>query len=153
MERFQYNYSEICKSILQSQMSKIISLSEAASIAIHGMVLIASANESMNVLRISERTGASKHHAAKILQRLVKEGYLSSIRGPLGGFSLKKPANSITLLEIYEAIEGKLNEVSCPVESPVCPFNKCLMGNIVRKMTNEFKQYMSSQTLADFIEE
>jgi DNA-binding IscR family transcriptional regulator len=49
-------------------MSKIISLSEAASIAIHGMVLIASAKENLNVIKISERTGASKHHVAKILR-------------------------------------------------------------------------------------
>jgi DNA-binding IscR family transcriptional regulator len=65
---------------------------------------------------------------------------------------LKAPAESITLLQIYEAIEGKLDEVNCPVENPVCPFQKCLMGNIVKKMTLEFKTYMSSQTLRDFIE-
>lgn len=132
-------------------MSKIISLSEAASIAIHGMVLIASAKENLNVIKISERTGASKHHVAKILQRLVKEGFLTSNRGPSGGFLLKTPAEHITLLQIYEAIEGKLDEVNCPVENPVCPFQKCLMGNIVKKMTLEFKTYMSSQTLNDFI--
>jgi Rrf2 family protein len=132
-------------------MSKIISLSEAASIAVHSMVLIASAKESLNVIRISERTGASRHHAAKILQRLVKEGFLNSNRGPSGGFMLRIPADNITLLMVYEAIEGKLEEGRCPVESPVCPFQKCLMNNIVNKMTQEFKQYMSSQTLSDFI--
>lgn len=132
-------------------MSKIISLSEAASIAIHSMVLVASAKESLNVIRISERTGASKHHVAKILQRLVKEGYLNSNRGPAGGFQLRIPAENITLLHVYEAIEGKLDEVSCPVDNPVCPFQKCLMGNIVSKMTREFKTYMGGQTLSDFI--
>jgi len=132
-------------------MSKIISLSEAASIAVHSMVLIASAKESLNVIRISERTGASRHHAAKILQRLVKEGFLNSNRGPSGGFMLRIPADNITLLMVYEAIEGKLEEGRCPVESPVCPFQKCLMNNIVNKMTQEFKHYMSSQTLSDFI--
>jgi len=133
-------------------MSKIISLSEAASIAVHSMVLIASAKESLNVIKISERTGASRHHAAKILQRLVKEGFLNSNRGPSGGFMLRIPAADITLLQVYEAIEGKLEEGKCPVNSPVCPFQKCLMNNIVNKMTQEFKQYMSSQTLNDFIE-
>ncbi|MHC1775440.1 MAG: Rrf2 family transcriptional regulator [Lentimicrobium sp.] len=132
-------------------MSKIISLSEAASIAVHSMVLIASAKESLNVIKISERTGASRHHVAKILQRLVKEGFLNSSRGPAGGFILRIPAANVTLLQIYEAIEGKLEEASCPVDSPVCPFQKCLMGNIVSKMTREFKKYMSSQTLSDFI--
>lgn len=132
-------------------MSKIISLSEAASIAVHSMVLIASAKESLNVIRIAERTGASRHHAAKILQRLVKEGYLSSNRGPTGGFTLKISAARITLLQIYEAIEGKLEEGGCPAENPVCPFQKCLMNNIVKKMTQEFREYMDGHTLSDFM--
>lgn len=81
-------------------MSRIISLSEASSIAIHSMVLIAASNENLNVLKIAERTGASKHHVAKILQRLVKEGYLGSNRGPSGGFFLKRAADEITLLDV-----------------------------------------------------
>jgi Rrf2 family protein len=132
-------------------MSKIISISEAASIAIHSMVLIAGADSSLNVTAISERTGSSKHHVAKILQRLVKEGYLSSNRGPSGGFSLHIKPEDLTLLQIYEAIEGKLLDTKCPLDHPVCPFDKCLMGNIVSKMTREFKEHMSNHTLADFL--
>jgi len=133
-------------------MSKIIAFSEAASIAVHSMVLIASAGgESLNVLKISERTGASRHHVAKILQRLVKDGYLSSNRGPTGGFMLKISPDKLTLLQIYEAVEGKLEDTSCPSNNPVCTFQKCLMGNIVSKMTADFKTYMGGQTLQDFI--
>ncbi len=133
-------------------MSKIVSISEAASIAIHSMVLIAGANEPLNVQSIAERTCSSRHHVAKVLQRLVKEGYLNSNRGPSGGFSLRIPADKINLFEIFETIEGKLSETACPLEHPVCPFDKCLMGNIVTKMTNEFKEYMQGKTLEDYLE-
>lgn len=132
-------------------MSKIITISEAASIAIHSMVLIAGAKDHLNVTQIAERMGSSRHHVAKILQRLVKEGYLSSNRGPAGGFTLKKPASDVSLMEIFETIEGKLSETSCPLDHPVCPFDKCLMGNIVTKMTREFRKYMEEQKLSDYI--
>lgn len=132
-------------------MSKIISISEAASIAIHSMVLVAGSGENLNVTKISERTGASRHHVAKIMQRLVKEGFLNSNRGPSGGFILKLSAESISLLDIYETIEGKLSETKCPLEHPVCPFDKCMMGGIVTKMTQEFKEYMGKQKLSDYI--
>jgi Rrf2 family protein len=115
------------------------------------MVLIAASSENLNVLKIADRTGASKHHVAKILQRLVKEGYLGSNRGPSGGFYLNKAADEITLLDIYEVIEGKLSSTSCPLAHPICPFNKCLMGGIVTKMTNEFKEYMQNQRLSDYL--
>lgn len=131
-------------------MSRIISISEAASIAIHSMVLIASADEGLNVTTIAERMGASKHHVAKIMQRLVKEGFLYSQRGPSGGFHLNKAADEISMLDVFETIEGKLTETDCPMDHPICPFGKCLMGGIVTKMTSEFKDYMSRQVLSDY---
>lgn len=133
------------------KMSRIITISEASSIAIHSMVLIAAAKENLNVVKIAERTGSSKHHVAKILQRLVKEGYLTSNRGPAGGFALRLLPEDISLLDVYETIEGKLSETSCPLEHPVCPFDKCLMGGIVTKMTREFKKYMAEQKLSDYV--
>jgi Rrf2 family protein len=132
-------------------MSRIIALSEAASIAIHSLVLIARSDEMMNVVKISEATGSSKHHVAKVLQRLVKDGYLTSSRGPSGGFIMRKAPGDITLLHIYEAIEGKIEITDCPMEHPVCPFDKCIMGNIVKKLTSEFRDHLTNQTLEEFL--
>ena len=132
-------------------MSRVVSISEASSIAIHSLVLIARSNENVNVNQLAERMGASKHHIAKIMQRLVKEGYLSSNRGPTGGFSLKIIPEQLSLLAIYESIEGQLDETKCPLDHPICPFEHCLMGNIVTTMTDAFRQYMGNKTLADFL--
>lgn len=132
-------------------MSKIVAYSEAASIGIHSMVLIARSGEMMNVLRIAEATGSSRHHVAKILQRLVKEGFLSSTRGPSGGFSLNVDPAGVSLLRIYEAIEGKIIIPDCPNEHQVCPFGKCIMGNVVGQMTQLFIDYLTTNTVADLI--
>lgn len=128
-------------------MSKIVSLSEASSIAIHSLVLIARATERLNVLEISAATGASKHHVAKVLQRLVKDDFLTSGRGPNGGFRLKGKPEEINLLQIYESIEGPIHIEKCPLDHPVCPFDKCLMDNIVHRLSSEFRSYLFSQTL------
>lgn len=132
-------------------MSKIFSLSEAASIAIHSMVLIARSGKMTNVNKIAEYTGSSKHHVAKVLQRLVKEDYLTSIRGPHGGFELNKSPEEINLLEIYETIEGKLAITECPMENPVCPFNKCILGNVVAEMTKKFRDYLKDSSLKEYL--
>ncbi len=132
-------------------MSKIFSLSEAGSIAIHSMVLIAKSDVKLNVVKIAERTGSSKHHVAKVLQRLVKDDFLISNRGPHGGFELKKPADEINLLEIYESIEGHIEITKCPMDNLICPFSKCLLGDIIGKMTLNFKEYMSGQKLTDYL--
>lgn len=44
----------------------------------------------------------------KILQQLVRANVLYSKRGPRGGFSLAKPANKITVLQIIEAVDGPM---------------------------------------------
>lgn len=132
-------------------MSKIVTLTEAASIALHGMIIVAKAAKTANVIYISELTGSSKHHVAKIFQRLVKDGFLESHRGPTGGFTLKKDTADITLLEIYESIEGKIEITNCPMDKPICPFDKCIMDNVTRKMTLDFHDHLKSHTLKDYL--
>lgn len=132
-------------------MAKVVSLSEAGSIAIHAMVLIAQKNKMLNVTEIAEETGSSKHHAAKVMQRLVKDRYLSSTRGPAGGFKLLKNPEEITLLEIYESIEGKIEASECVMEKTICPFNKCIMNNIAKELTNNFTSYLGGQTLDKYL--
>lgn len=132
-------------------MSRIITLSEASSIAIHAMVLIAKSETNLNVNKIAELTGASRNHLAKVMQRLVKDKYVKSTRGPLGGFILVKPADEISLLDIYQSIEGEIMETKCPLDRQICPFSKCLMGGVIFDLTNQFRNYLQQQTLSDYL--
>ena len=133
-------------------MSRILSLSEAASIAVHGMILVARSDKLVNVNQIAELTSSSRHHVAKVFQRLVKENFIFSNRGPSGGFSLKKKPEEITFLDIYEAIEGKIEITKCPLDKPICPFNKCIFKNVIKDLTLEFRDYMEKQTLDKYLD-
>ncbi|OFX67032.1 MAG: Rrf2 family transcriptional regulator [Bacteroidetes bacterium GWE2_29_8] len=132
-------------------MSKIFQLSEAVSLALHSMVLIAQADKMLNVNQIAEFTGASKNHLAKILQRLVKEGFLKANRGPTGGYLIKKKPEEITLANIYVCIEGPIESEGCPMGKTVCPFDRCIMSNVIGKMSQKFNEYLNNTTLKDFI--
>jgi Rrf2 family protein len=132
-------------------MSKIFALSEAASIAIHSMVLIARAEEGINAVKIADFTGFSKNHIAKVLQRLVKSDLLKSVRGPSGGFSMKKDPKDLTLLDIYQAIEGPIELSDCPLSHEICNFDRCLMGNVINKLTSEFRKFLQDQTLENYL--
>ncbi len=134
-------------------MAKIVHLSEAASLAIHSMVLIAKSDIHINVNILSKEMGASRNHLAKVLQQLVKHNYLRSVRGPSGGFVLNVKPSDITILDIYEAIEGKIETPKCPLDRQICPFDKCLMGGMVNSVTTQFKDYFKDQTLEKFVNE
>ncbi len=132
-------------------MSRIFALSEASSIAIHSMVIIARSPEGINAAKIAEITGLSRNHIAKVLQRLVKIDMLRSVRGPAGGFTLKADPSAITLLDIYQAIEGNIDISDCPLAYDVCGFDHCLMGNVINRLTSEFKDFLKEKTLKSYV--
>ena len=133
-------------------MSSVFNLSEASSIALHSMVMVASTEGKTNVNRIAERLNFSKHHVAKVMQRLVKVGILSSNSGPTGGFSLAKKPEQISLLDIYEAIEGPMVNYKCPLGYSECAFEKCILGTIAHDMNNNFKKYLADHNLKYYID-
>jgi Rrf2 family protein len=57
---------------------------------------------------VSQQYDIPLEYLLKILQQLVRANVLRSKRGPRGGFSLAKPTNKITMLEIIEAVDGPL---------------------------------------------
>ncbi len=133
-------------------MSRVFNLSEAASIAIHSMVLVAASKGKTNVGVISERLNFSKHHVAKVMQRLVKVNILTSNRGPAGGFELARPASEIDLLEVYEAVEGKMVTNECPLGYDTCAFEKCILGSIAHDMNSNFKNYLKEHNLQYYVD-
>ena len=128
-------------------MSSFLSFSSAASIAIHGIVMISRSNAPLNVNEISDAMGCSSHHVAKVMQMMAKLGFISSRRGVNGGFVVSKELSTISLLDIYEAIEGKLDDSSCIAPSKTCPFGSCLLCGVKKDMNEHLANILRSRTL------
>mgnify|MGYP001099171526 CR=1 FL=1 len=129
-------------------MSKIFNISEAATIAIHSMGVIARSEQVLNAQQISDITGFSKNHTAKVLQQLVKNNFLRSNRGPKGGFLLNRDPEQVSLMEIYRLIEGDIEESACKMHCESCPFRTCIFGGLSEKFSREFKNYLTDKKLA-----
>lgn len=133
-------------------MSKIINISEAATLALHSMALIAGSERMLNAIDIAQRMNFSKNHLSKVLQMLVRRDYLSSIRGPKGGFRLKKQAQDISLLDIYEIFEGRIASQECYLHNKAeCPLALCVFGGLTCRFSQEFENYLKNKKLSDII--
>ena len=130
-------------------MSRLIHISEAASLAIHSLALIASSKMRLNAKKIAGILHVSQNHLAKILQVLAKNEYLESNRGPGGGFILKKSAAEVSMLEIYQLIEGNVDCQFCGITENNCPFISCIFGGKPDKLTNEFVEYLTNTKISD----
>jgi len=57
---------------------------------------------------IVESRNIPKNYLEQIFNRLAKNGLISSVRGNKGGYSLSYPPEQISLLDVLEALEGKI---------------------------------------------
>ena len=105
----------------------------------------------MNAKQLANITGSSLNHLSKVMQLLVKNGYLVSNRGPTGGFILRRPAEDITLLEVYEFIEGTVDCKICGITVDTCPFVSCVFGNSAEIFSEEFTGYLRNTRISDLI--
>jgi Rrf2 family protein len=96
-----------------------------------------------DILQVSEA------HLSKVLQRLAREGLLKSSRGPRGGFHLRRKSDEITLLEVYEAVEGPVRLERCLMENPLCDKSRCILGNLMDSVNGKFLEHMSTKRLSD----
>ncbi len=129
-------------------MQNLLNLSEATSLAFHSVaVLAASEDQLIRTHEIAEILLVSEHHLQKVHQRLTKMGILRAVRGPKGGFTLTRPAEEITLLEVYEAMEGKLEPNRCILGRKECMRPECILGSLVDNVNNLVMGFFQQVTL------
>ncbi len=130
-------------------MESILRISEAASLAIHAVMLIAQAPEErpVTVPALAEELGVSKAHLSKVLQELTKRGIVHSKRGPGGGYTLAKESGDLTLLDVYEAVEGPFPSGACLLGRPVC-HGKCLFGGMLGTLNNQVRTLLAESHLS-----
>jgi Rrf2 family protein len=133
-------------------MSHFINISEGASLALHGLAILAQQNpKKTNVKYLAEKLDASEAHLAKIFQRLSKSGLVRSFRGPSGGFVLSRPAEEISFLDIYEIVESKIVPNDCPLDKAECAFETCIFGDGLKNISNNVYQTFKTIKLSSFI--
>lgn len=98
---------------------------------------------------IASRRGLSEKYLERIMKSLKNKGLINSARGAKGGYSLARPAEEITVLEVLEASEGRLSPVECLVEDVECgiAYEKCPTRCIWNDMWQEILRVAGSETI------
>ncbi len=131
-------------------MSSIICTSEAATLALHAAGILAAHEGMVSTHAMAEALGASEATLSKVMQRLVKAGLVTSKRGPHGGFELARTPEGITLLDVYESVEGPIEVTHCLLGAPVCGKKHCPLGRLFERASQEVAAELSNTTLAKF---
>jgi Rrf2 family protein len=135
-------------------MADILKISDATALALHSMVHLAIVPERQSTTaEIAELFNVSRHHLAKVHQRLTKAGLIESHRGPAGGVSLAKEPSRIKLLDIYEVMEGSMLCNPCLFGKDKCPRADCVLGMLLPGLAMQVRDYFERTTLAALADE
>ena len=135
-------------------MANIVKISDATALALHSMVHLAvEPDRQSTTAAIAELFGASRHHLAKVHQRLTRAGLIESQRGPAGGVGLAKRPEDITLLEIYEIMEGAMPCKPCLFGHKECPRKGCVLNELLPGLARQMHDYFENTTLAMLAEQ
>lgn len=112
---------------------------------------------SITIPELSKMEGLSTSHIAKLLSILRKSGYIKSVRGQLGGYSIAKLPANIPIREVLESLGGRLyGSGFCERHSgllPTCVHEAdCLMRPLWTRLQNAVDSVLQGLTLEDILE-
>lgn len=131
-------------------MSSIIRVSEAVSIGVHAALCLSSEPDRYwSANEILARFHVSGAHLAKVMAALTRAGLVVSVRGPHGGARLTRPPGQVTLLAVYEAIDGPMTMDACLLASHGCGSTCCQIGPRLAAANQSLREMFAATTLAD----
>jgi Rrf2 family protein len=87
---------------------------------------------------------------AKTLQQLARKGLLRSVKGPTGGFSLHRPPEKISLMDIITVLDGAESFDRCIIGLDSCTDDSpCRMDRSFQPIRREIVRYLTKTTVAD----
>ena len=103
---------------------------------------------------IARREEISARYLEQLILNLKMAGLVKSIRGAKGGFILGRPAEDITLLEIFKASEGSLSIVECLEDISFCKQSKtCVSRDLWLELKKAMETILKRWTLAKLAEQ
>ncbi|HUI07256.1 MAG TPA: Rrf2 family transcriptional regulator [Verrucomicrobiae bacterium] len=133
-------------------------VTRAGEYAIIGLLYLARQPGERTVMidEISDAEGVPKSFLAKIFQSLAKAGFVRSIRGAHGGFSLAKPPQEITLLQVFQCVEAVFALQKCVTDEPECVvstdrMSNCTLCAVFGEAQNRVNEVFARTSLADLL--
>lgn len=123
---------------------------EYALIALNALASAGEQEEPCSARTISERYRIPVELLSKILQRLARAGLIHSQFGARGGYRLARTADSITIGEAMQAVEGPLQIVPCLGEEGECKLQiECTIHGGIGALQHALARLLGTFTLAD----
>lgn len=112
-------------------------------------------NSSVKGKTIAEKQDISEAYLEQIMIPLKSEGFVKTVRGCHGGYTLNRQPDQISVLDLIELFEGRIQLVKCAEgEEGGCPrLNFCPTTGIWAKLSEDIRAIAAKITLQNILEE
>ena len=119
----------------------------------YGTVVLAEMARDPNRLHSAAELAVGLHLAAPTVSKLLKQftrgGLVKSQRGAKGGYSLARPAEDISAVQIIDAIEGPVAITQCSMSHSRCGIEAvCGIGQNWQRISLAIRDALNGVTLA-----
>ncbi|MGF7162274.1 Rrf2 family nitric oxide-sensitive transcriptional repressor [Rhodoligotrophos appendicifer] len=113
--------------------------------------LAVNTGKATRVSDVSDSYDISRNHLLKVVLRLGRLGYLTTVRGRSGGIALARKPEEINLGDVVRQIEDDFGLVECMrFEGGTCAISPdCRLKRVVRKAVEAFLSVFDDYSLAD----
>jgi Rrf2 family protein len=98
-----------------------ISFQRRTDLALSALRALREAGGRMTGTELAERVETTTSYLPQVIAPLVRAGWVTSDRGPRGGYQLTGEATGITLLDVIDVTEGPRRDGRCVLRDAPCP--------------------------------
>lgn len=114
--------------------------------------IAAHSNDVLSTAQIAGETHLELPTVSKLLKSLGHAGLVESFRGVNGGYRLARPAGTINLAEIVEAMEGPIGMTECGTTEGQCDREaQCGVRGSWQRINNVLDGALRAMSLADML--
>ena len=106
----------------------------------------------VSVMDIARRQGISAAYLEQLFSKLKRCGLLRSVRGPGGGYQLKRHVSRINVSEIITAVGDGVDATRCHGDTDCQDGVKCLTHELWTELSEEIDSFLGSITLGSLVE-
>lgn len=127
-------------------------ISQTAEYALRAVVYLAEhSGAGQTTEQIARATRIPGSYLSKVLQQLGKSGVVQSQRGLGGGFSLRKTAGALTVLEVVNSVDPVERIRECPLGLDAHAMKLCALHARLDEATAMVEQAFARTTIAELL--
>lgn len=100
---------------------------------------------------IAQRQGISLSYLEQLFARLRKRNLVSSVRGPGGGYSLGRDAESIYVAQVIAAVDENVDTTRCGGAHNCQDNQQCLTHDLWQDLSTRIYDYLNQISLQDLM--